>query len=490
MILLNRHDPQMPLMAAMQGYLAEQVLPFHTPGHKAGRGAHESLLQKMGPEALAMDLTVVPGLGDLFDKQGPIRESQKLAAALYCADESFFLVNGTTCGIYAMILATVGPGEKVILPRNIHRSVMGALILSGAIPVFVRPEVDSDLQIAMNVTTEAVEAVIREHPDARALLLVNPTYYGVSADLVSLAALAHQQGMIVLVDEAHGPHFHFSPELPVQGLSAGADLVVQSTHKILGALSQASILHCRQERVQVPRLETMLQLVQSSSPNYLLLASLEAAMVQMREAGPSLVGRSVVLAHKARACINEIPGLYCFGAERVGRSGIFAMDPTKLTVNVSGLGIQGNDAEMWLRSVGKVQAELSDMNNVLFLVTLADDEASIEQLVQALAELSREYAGGLGKPVVPAALLPDDLALQLLSPREALFSRRERVAFVASAGRVCAETITSYPPGIPILFPGEQITATAITYCRTLHQQGFTILGPEDPTLNTVEVVA
>ena len=239
MILLNRHDPQMPLMAAMQGYLAEQVLPFHTPGHKAGRGAHESLLQKMGPEALAMDLTVVPGLGDLFDKQGPIRESQKLAAALYGADESFFLVNGTTCGIYAMILATVGPGEKVILPRNIHRSVMGALILSGAIPVFVRPEVDSDLQIAMNVTTEAVESAIREHPDARALLLVNPTYYGVSADLVSLAALAHQQGMIVLVDEAHGPHFHFSPELQVQGISAGADLVVQSTHKILGALSQA-----------------------------------------------------------------------------------------------------------------------------------------------------------------------------------------------------------------------------------------------------------
>ena len=193
----------------MQEYLAEQVLPFHTPGHKAGKGAHESLLRHLGPAALALDLTVVPGLGDLFDKQGPIRESQKLAAALYGADESYFLVNGTTGGIYAMILATVGPGEKILVPRNIHRSVMGALILSGAVPVFISPAVDPDLQIAMNITVEATEAAILENPDAKAIVLINPTYYGAAADMAGITALAHQHGMLVLVDEAHGPHSAF-----------------------------------------------------------------------------------------------------------------------------------------------------------------------------------------------------------------------------------------------------------------------------------------
>ena len=480
----------MPLMAAMQGYLAEQVLPFHTPGHKAGKGAPAILMQQLGPSALALDLTVVPGLNDLFDKQGPIRESQKMAAALYGADESFFLVNGTTGGIYAMILATVGPGEKIIVPRNIHRSVMGALILSGAIPVFVLPELDTELQIAMNTTTEAVESAIRQHSDAKAVLLINPTYYGVAADIVGITALAHQYGMTVLVDEAHGPHFLFSPKLPVSGIFAGADLVVQSTHKILGALSQASVLHCRRERINVPRLETMLQLVQSSSPSYILLVSLEAAMIQMLESGAFLVDRSVALAEKARARINKIAGLYCFGADRVGHPGVFAFDPTKLVVTLNGLGIRGNDAEMWLRSVGKVQAELSDMNNLLFLVTLADDESSIEQLVNALTAMAHEYAGAQDKQTPPPMLMPEGLAPQLLSPREAVFSRQEQVAFADSAGRICAETITSYPPGIPILFPGEQITPMAITYCQALQQQGFTLIGPEDPALNTVEVVA
>ena len=225
-----QRDLHMPLLAAMQGYLAEQVTPFHTPGHKAGRGAHEVLLQQLGPTALSLDLTVVPGLGDLFDRQGPIRESQQLAAALYGADESYYLVNGTTGGIYAMILATVGPGEKIIVPRNIHRSVMGGLILSGARPVFVQPVVDPQLQIAMNVTTESVAAAIREHPDAKAVLLVNPTYYGVAADIAGITELAHRHGLLVLVDEAHRPHFHVSTELPVDGMQAGADIVVQSTH--------------------------------------------------------------------------------------------------------------------------------------------------------------------------------------------------------------------------------------------------------------------
>lgn len=481
---------QTPILDSLQSYLAEQACPFHTPGHKLGKGAYAGLRQIIGAAALSLDLTVVPGIGDLFDKQGPVQQSQQQAADLYGADSSYFLVNGTTCGIYAMILATVGPGEKIILPRNIHRSVMGGLILSGAIPVFVGAELDEQLQIAMNTTTEAYEQAMELNPDAKAVLLINPTYYGVVGELERIVALAHQRDLTVLVDEAHGPHLHFSPLLPPQAITIGADLVVQSTHKLLGSLSQSSILHCRRQRVSLCRLESMLQLVQSSSPSYLLLASLELAVVQLMEAGPELIGKSVLLAGQARERINRIGGLYCFGQDRVGRPGIAGFDPTKLVVTVSGLGIRGNDAATWLRQQGKVQAELADVNNVLFLITLADDESSINQLVKAMELLASCYDGPRRPFAFSGLSLTQEPASARLSPREVVFGPRRRIDFNQSAGLICAETVTSYPPGIPLLFPGELITQTAIDYCRALLDQGLTILGPEDPTLKTVEVVA
>jgi lysine decarboxylase len=490
LVLPTRSSAQTPILASLQKYLSEQVLPFHTPGHKLGKGAHANLQQLMGPSALSLDLTVVPGISDLFDKQGSVRQSQQQAAALYGADRSYFLVNGTTCGIYAMILATVGPGEKIIVPRNIHRSVMGGLILSGAIPIFVEAELDAELNIVMNTTAETYERAMELNPDAKAVLAINPTYYGAVTELGRIVDSAHRHEMTVLVDEAHGPHLHFSSLLPMQAITAGADLVVQSTHKILGALSQSSILHCRKQRVNQRRLESMLQLVQSSSPNYLLLVSLEAAVAQLLEAGQELVGRSVVLATQAREQINQIAGLYCFGQDRAGRPGIAGMDPTKLVVTVSGLGIRGNDAAAWLRRHGKVQAELADVNNVLFLVTLADDEATIGQLVRALSLLAEQYDGPLGSGQFPRLPWEHKPAAVLRSPRDAVFGPKQRIRFAESGGRICAETITSYPPGIPLLFPGEMITPEAIVYCQALLQQGFTILGPEDPALITVEVVA
>lgn len=483
------HSARTPLLDSLRKYLSEQVLPFHTPGHKLGKGAHAGLRQFMGPTALSLDLTVVPGIRDLFDRHGPLRESQQQAAALYGADRSYYLVNGTTCGIHAMILATVGSGEKIIVPRNIHRSVMGGLILTGAVPVFVGAELDDELQIAMNATAGAYERAMELNADAKAVLVINPTYYGAVTELGQIIDSAHRRGMTVLADEAHGPHLHFSPLLPTQAITAGADLAVQSTHKLLGSLSQSSILHCRGQRVNPNRLESMLQLVQSSSPNYLLLASLEAAVVQLAEAGPELIGRSVVLAMQARRQINRIDGLFCFGQERVGRPGLAGFDPTKLVVKVSGLGIRGNDAAAWLRQHGKVQAELSDVNNVLFLVTLADDEATLHQLVEALALMAGQYDGPRSPGQFAGYPFSQETSV-CLSPREAVFGPRRRIRFDGAAGRICAETIASYPPGVPLLFPGERITTEAIEYCQALLKQGFTILGPEDPSLINVEVVA
>ena len=486
----KQHAANTPFLAAMQRYLAENVAPFHTPGHKLGVGVHESLRQQLGPAAFSLDLTCVPGLGDLFDKQGPIQESQQLAAALYGADASYYLVNGTTGGIYAMLLTTVGPGEKIILPRNVHRSVIGGLILSGAIPVFVSPAMDTRLQIALNVPASSYAEAMRLHPDAKAVLLVNPTYYGVVAEIAAISEQAHQHGMVVLVDEAHGPHLDFSAELPPSALSAGADLAVQSTHKLLSAMSQSSILHCRLGRIDQGRLESMLQLVQSSSPNYLLLASLEAAMAQLAEAGAQWIGRSVALAKLARRRINQIQGLYCFGEDCVGRPGIAGVDATKLTVTVSGLGIGGTAAERWLRQQGKVQAELSDPHNVLFLVTLADDDASLERLITALSRLAAELAPEKATAVSVSPPVFEAVTLAAMSPRQAAFAKRRRLPFAAAAGQVAGETVTSYPPGIPLLYPGERITPEAIAYCQALQRQGCKILGPSDPTLSTVEVVA
>ena len=483
-------SPKAPLLAAMQGYLAERVAPFHTPGHKLGQGAPESLKRLLGPAALALDLTFIPGLGDLFDRQGPIQEAQKYAAGLYGADASYFLVNGTTGGIHAMILSTVGPGDKIIVPRNVHRSVLGGLILSGAVPVFVAPEIDHDLQIAMNVTAEAMETAIAATPDAKAVLLVNPTYYGVAADIGRISAFAHDRGLLVLVDEAHGPHLHFSSRLPVSGLDAGADIVVQSTHKLLGALSQASLLHCRSGRINLHRLEAMLQLVQSSSPNYILLASLEAAVAQMAESGRELVERSMRLADAAREKINRIAGLTCFGAESVGRPGIFGFDVTKLTVSVRSLKMRGNAAELWLRGKGGVQAELSDWHNLLFLVTLGDNEATMDRLVTALDRLANEITVGEALSGGDDAYLPLTAAPLAMSPRDAIFSPGERVVFQMAAGRICSETVASYPPGIPLLLPGERILPEMVKYCRRIQKNGYTILGPEDPSLNTIGVVA
>lgn len=480
---LTRH----PFLQAMQSYLDEGAAPFHTPGHKMGRGAPAALQELLGPRALAMDLTTLPGLGDLFDKAGPIQQSQRLAAELYGADATYFLVNGTTGGVYAMMLATLGPGDKVLLPRNVHRSVLGGLILSGAVPEFINPVLDSRLQVAMNVTAEAMTAAIESHPDAKAVVLVNPTYYGAATDVGRIVETAHAHGLPVLVDEAHGPHLHFSAALPLSALDAGADIVVQSTHKLLGSLSQTSLLHCRRGRISPQRLETMLQLVQSSSPNYLLLASLEAAMAQMAEAGELLVGHSVALAEAARARINQIPGLVCFGREKVGDPGVFAFDATKLTVSMGGIGLTGNAAAAMLRREGGVQAEMADGRNVLFLVTLGDDATSLDRLVDALAGLQPGNGGAAAAAELP---LPPLAGAQLLSPREALFSRNARLDFRTVSGRICAETVVSYPPGIPLLMPGERITAEMIAYCLAVRDQGFTILGPEDPTLQTIGVVA
>ncbi|EIW15858.1 MULTISPECIES: aminotransferase class I/II-fold pyridoxal phosphate-dependent enzyme [Pelosinus] len=480
-----------PLLAAMQHYVQEEVIPFHTPGHKQGKGMHHTLERIIGRGTLALDLALMEELDDFHEPYGCIKDAQELAAQLYGADHSFFVINGTTGGIYAMILAVAGPGEKIIVPRNAHRSIIGGIILSGAIPIFMQPEVDNDLGLAMGVTPETVENTVRQHPDAKGVLIINPNYYGVAVDLKKIVNLVHEHNMVVLVDEAHGPHLRFSNRLPIQALDAGADICAQSTHKIIGALTQCSLVHCREGRIRVPHLKAMLQLTQSTSPNYIMLVSLDVARMQMALEGTKLIERSIALANWTRQEINKIPGLYCFGSEKKGNPGIYDLDPTKVTVTVKGLGLTGPEAERILRHQYKIQVELSDLYNLLFLITLGDREEEVHLLVAALRDMAEKYAKAYDFSLLERCIhAPYPVAPQgILSPREALFGNTCMVPFAHSAGMICAEIVTFYPPGIPVVCPGERITQEIIDYCQLLQQSGMHVSGPEDYTLKTIKVV-
>ena len=346
---MKENQREAPLAAAMQAYADGGALAFHTPGHKQGLGAHPLLKRLITAEGLRQEVSLMAELDDLNSPTGCLREAEALAADLYGADDAWFMVNGTTGAIQAMMLATLSPGDEVLLPRNAHRSVLGGLVLTGAVPVYLPPVMDERLGIAMGLATGTVAAAIAAHPAAKAILAVYPTYHGVAFDLASIAALARAHDMLLLVDEAHGAHLAFSGELPTEALAAGADLVAQSTHKLLGSLTQTSMLLAKGPRVEPERVRRAAALIASTSPNYLLLASLDIARLQMAEYGEALVNRVVRLASGVRRAVNDTPGLWCFGPEYLGRPGAADLDVTKLTVQTAWLGLTGADAEAILR---------------------------------------------------------------------------------------------------------------------------------------------
>lgn len=479
---------QAPLMCAMQAYVRDKALAFHTPGHKQGKGMHSSFKEIITPVGLAMEVSLMEELDDLHDPQTCIKAAQELAAALYGAAATYFFVNGTTGAIHAMILAVVNPGEKIIVPRNAHRSVIGGIMLSGAVPVFVQPEFDVALGIAMAVTPEAIAKAIAAHPEAKAVLVVHPTYHGVTADLKKIAELVHMHAMVLLVDEAHGAHLKFHPELPMQALDAGADIVAQSTHKLLGSLTQTSMLHVGSSCIVHSRLKAMVSLVQSTSPNYLLLASLDVARLQMATDGQVLLSKVVQLAHWAREAINQIKGLTCFGAERLTTSDAYGLDVTKLTVTVKALGLTGTAAEQILRHDYKIQAELAGADHLLFILSIGDSRAEAEALITALRGLAARFQDAPAATIDVNYRYPD-LPIGVISPREALFAEKTTADFDHAAGLVCAEVITFYPPGIPVICPGERISKAVIAYCRAMVSIGLKVVGPDDCRLKTIKVV-
>jgi arginine decarboxylase len=493
-----RSQSETPLLTALCKCVGENHAPFYTPGHKKGVGISQKLVDAFGKKVFAADLAELTELDNLFAPEGVIAKAQELAADAFGAAHTWFLVNGSTCGIEAAILATCGTGDKIILPRNVHSSAIAGLILSGAMPIFVNPEYDSILDIAHSITPESVAVALQKHPDAKAVLMVYPTYYGVCGDVVAIAKITHSYNIPLLVDEAHGAHFAFHPELPISALKAGADICVQSIHKTLGAMTQASMLHLQGSRVDRDRITKALQLVQSTSPSYILMASLDAARSQIALQGKELLSYTLHLASIAHQRISEIPGLSVLDLSDFNSLNT-AQDRTRLTIRVWELGLTGFAADEILETEFGIRSEFASPQHVTFIISLGNTSADIEKLVQGFIKLAQRYENNylFPKHKVEKSINIFNIENEsVMSPRQAFFAATETLELekiyhtLINRNRICAEIICPYPPGIPVLMPGEIITQDAVNYLQKIKASGGFITGCSDTNFQTLKVVS
>jgi len=465
-----------PIIEALVRFRKNRVVPFDVPGHKRGKGNPE-LSDFLGARCLSFDVNSMKPLDNLSHPVSVIREAEELAAEAFQAAHAFFIVNGTTEAVQAMILSVCKRGEKIILPRNVHRSAISALILSGAIPVYVNPGLNDALGISLGMSVESVRKAVAENPDAKAVFVNNPTYYGVCSDLKAITALAHAHGMAVLADEAHGTHFYFGENLPVSAMAAGADMAAISMHKSGGSLTQSSFLVLG-KNANEGHVRQIINLSQTTSASYLLLASLDISRKRLALKGKEIFSKVTEMAGYAREEINQIGDYYAFGKEIADGSAAFDFDPTKLAVNTLDVGLAGIE-------VYDIQVEFGDLANILAYLSVGDGYRDIECLVGALAEIRRQYkrdkAGMLTYEYInPTVAVP---------PQEAFYGEKERLPLSGSAGRICGESVMCYPPGIPILAPGERITGDIEAYIQYAREKGCFLTGTEDPNVEYINVL-
>ncbi|MYL32981.1 aminotransferase class I/II-fold pyridoxal phosphate-dependent enzyme [Pontibacillus yanchengensis] len=477
-----------PLFTGLVEHAKRNPIQFHIPGHKKGVGMDEAFRDFIGEHALAIDLINISPLDDLHHPHGMIKEAQQLAAEAFGADYTFFSVQGTSGAIMTMIMSVCKPGDKLIVPRNVHKSVTSAIIFSGATPIFIHPELDEQLGISHGITPEAVEKALAVHPDAKGVFVINPTYFGIAADLQKIVTIAHEYDVPVLVDEAHGVHIHFHDSLPLSAMQAGADMAATSVHKLGGSLTQSSVLNIKQGLVSHERVQSVLSMLTTTSTSYILLASLDAARKHLATKGTALMEQTIRLAEHTRRAINEIPSLFCVGGEIIGSKATFDYDPTKLIISVNQLGITGYDVEVWLREHYNIEVELSDLYNILCIITPGDSEVETQILIDALRRLSDNFQTK-NQTNTPIPVKVPDIPLLALSPRDAFYADTETIPLIEAAGRISAEFVMVYPPGIPIFLPGEIITKDNIYYIHENLDAGLPVQGPEDETLKLIQVI-
>lgn len=478
-----RNQSRAPLAEALEEVRRSRLVPFDVPGHKRGFG-NPDLTDFLGSRCLSVDVNSMKPLDNLMHPDGVIKEAEETAAEAFNAAHAFFMVGGTTSAVQAMIWASVRTGDEIILPRNVHQSVLNALVLCGAVPVYINPKVLPLPGIAAGMTVNDLLCAVKSHPNAKAVFINNPTYYGICSDLKQLTETAHRFGLTVLVDEAHGAHFHFGENLPISAMDAGADLSAVSMHKSGGSLTQSSLLLCG-KNVNADRLLQVINLTQTTSASYLLLASLDISRRNLALHGKEIFKKTVDFAAYAREEINAIGEYYAYGKELIDGESVFDFDETKLAVNTLGIGLSGIEVYDLLRDDFDIQIEFGDLGNILAYISVGDKSKNIERLIGALDEIRRLYK----KPnkQQPAAVGVE--AQVVLPPQAAFFAEKESIPLNACAGRVCAEFVMSYPPGIPILAPGEAITEEIIGLIRQSKEKGCLMTGAESPDLSRLNVL-
>ena len=478
-----------PYLDALVAYGFRGPARFHVPGHKGGPGADPALRKAIGVDALAADVPQdIHGI-DLGALPTPYERAERLAAAAYGAERSFFLTNGATQGNHALCLAVAPEGSSVVAQRNSHGSIIDGLVLSGGRPSFVAPEYDPQLGIAHCVTPEALAAALANNPDAKAAFIVSPTYYGMAADIAALAEVAHAADVALIVDQSWGPHFGFHPDLPDTALAQGADAMLTSTHKIAGSLTQSAILHIGDSgRVDTAAVARMLRLLRSTSPSSLLIASLDSARRQLAMHGEQLLHETLQALAVARAKIDTIPGVELVDERHVGSMGISAYDPMRIVLDVRGTGCTGSELANELRRTYDVHVELALQTTIVLIVGLGETQASLMRVAGDIEETVARLRRPDRLPPLDGSFTAD-LPPMPVSPRTAFLSDGERVPVDAAVGRISCESIAAYPPGVPALLPGELISQAVVDHLRGLVTSGARLHGASDPEFHTVTVM-
>ena len=472
-----------PIYEALERLRKMRVVPFDVPGHKRGRGNPE-LARLLGEKCMSMDVNSMKPLDNLCHPVSVIRQAEELAAEAFGAAHAFLMVGGTTSAVQAMVLSVAKRGEKIILPRNVHRSVIGAMVLCGAVPVYVNPQCNDRLGIPLGMRVEDVKKAIEENPDAKAVLVNNPTYYGICSDIKTIVKMAHDHGMYCLADEAHGTHFYFSDQLPVSAMEAGADMAAVSMHKSGGSLTQSSLLLLG-PNMSEGYVRQIINLTQTTSGSYLLLSSLDISRRNLALRGKETFEKVRSYAKYARAEINDIGGYYAFCRELINGNSVYDFDVTKLAVHTLDVGLAGIEVYDLLRDEYDIQIEFGDFGNFLAYLSIGDRKQDIERLVSALAEISRRF----GKEKVNLMTQEYVDPQVAVSPQDAFYADKEKVELKDAPGRISGEFVMCYPPGIPILAPGERVTQEIREHIEYAREKGCTLTGAEDLEIRHLNVL-
>ena len=480
---LDLQQTAAPLAEALNAQRINRLAHFDVPAHKGGR-MNAELPEYFGKLCMELDVNSMKPLDNLGHPVSVIRDAQALAAQAFGADSAFFMVNGTTSAVQTMIWASCGRGDEIILPRNVHRSAINSLVVNGAVPVYINPGRDSRLGIPLGMGIADVRKAIAEHPGAKAILVNNPTYYGICSNIGEIVRLAHEAGMLVLADEAHGTHFYFHEELPVSAMAAGCDIAAASIHKTGGSLTQSSLLLTRSP-VNPDYVRQVITLTQSTSASYLLLSSLDIARRRLHFKGRSMYQKTMEFADYAREEINALGGYHAFGPELVDGDAAFAFDRTKLSVHTRDIGLAGIEVYDHLRDDYGIQIEFGDVGNLLAILSAGDRMMDVERLISALAEIKRLHERS------PAGLFDHEYIDPsiAMAPQEAFYAKKRRVPMRESTGLVAGEFVMSYPPGIPIVAPGERITPDVLEHILFAKEKGCFMTGTEDMNLDYIQVV-